>query len=191
MRYPRFGEPIVPRLLRELIVDWRGPAPYDGDADLAHLLRTDLGPDAWRRFSPEICHRLSLAVVDRVQTRLGGLSALVRETVLLPPEGVVRLALEPRTVNVLRRAMQRGQTAGAWTLGRYLSLNRFGARALVDLLAALEAQGGPSSSEDADRPLDAVALVGRLLATLAPRLPLAEGDATAILQAVAQAWRCR
>jgi hypothetical protein len=184
MRYPRFGEPIVPRLLRELIVDRRAPAPYDGDADLAHLLRTDLGPDAWRRFSPDICHRLSLAVVDRVQTRLGGLSELVRETVLPPPEVTVRLALEPRTVNVLRRSIQRGQTAGVWTLRRYLSLGRFGARALVDLLAALEAQRGPSP-EDADRPLDAVALVGRLLATLAPRLPLAESDATAILQAVA------
>jgi hypothetical protein len=185
MRYPRFGEPIVPRLLRELIVDRRAPAPYEGDAALAHLLRTDLGPDAWQRFSAEICHRLSLAVVDRVQTRLGSLSDLVCETVLPPPEVAVRLALEPRTVNVLRRAIHRGHAAGVWTLRRYLALSRFGARALVDLLAAVEGQCQPSAA-NADRPLDAVALVDRLLATLVPRLPVAESEATAILQAVAE-----
>jgi hypothetical protein len=181
-RYPRRGEPLVPRLLRELVVDRRAPAPYDGDADLVHLLRTDLGSDAWRRLPAETCHRLSLAVVDRVQTRVGGLSELVCETTLPPPEVTVRLTLESRTRNVLRRALQRGQTDGTWTLRRYLSLDRFGARALVDLLAALEAQGGllPGSTEP---PVDAIALVGRLLATLAPRLPLAEGEAAALLQA--------
>src|SRR4051812_47409944 len=152
MRYPRFGEPIVPRLLRELIVDRRAPAPYEGDAALAHLLRTDLGPHAWQRFSAEICHRLSLAVVDRVQTRLGSLSDLVCETVLPPPEVAVRLALEPRTVNVLRRAIHRGHAAGVWTLRRYLALSRFGARALVDLLAAVEGQCQPSAA-NADHPL--------------------------------------
>jgi hypothetical protein len=183
-RYPRRGEPIVPRLLRELVVDRRAPAPYDGDADLLHLLRTDLGSDAWRRLPSETCHRLSLAVVDRVQTRLGGLSELVCETVLPPPESAVRLTLESRTSNVLRRSIQRGQTDGTWTLRRYLSLDRFGARALVDLLAALEAQGGPLTPS-AEPAVDAVALVGRLLATLAPRLPLAEDDAAALLQAEA------
>src|SRR3954449_3054553 len=107
MRYPRFGEPIVPRLLRELIVDRRAPAPYEGDAALAPLLRTDLGPDAWQRFSAEICHRLSLAVVDRVQTRLGSLSDLVCETVLPPPEVGVRLAPRTRTANGAPRAVHR------------------------------------------------------------------------------------
>jgi len=138
MQYPRPGEPIVPRLLRSLVVERRPSSiPFDQDTDL--LAHDDLGADVWARLPPEICRRVSLLVVDRVQTRLGSLPDAIRDTRLPSPEAALALPLEHRTINTLRRAVGKGSAGQSWTVGRYIGIRRFGGRALVDLLAAFEA----------------------------------------------------
>jgi hypothetical protein len=50
-----------------------------------------------------------------------------------------RIPLEARTIRVLRRQVATQPHTGAWTVGRYLAIPQFGGRAVVDLLASLEA----------------------------------------------------
>ena len=52
MNYPRHGEPIVPHLLRPLVLE-RHPngLPSDRDSDL--IAHDELGADAWRRLPVE------------------------------------------------------------------------------------------------------------------------------------------
>jgi hypothetical protein len=179
MRYPRHGEPIVPRLLRPLVIERRLVALADPENEM--LTQLDLGPGAWSRLSAETCQRLAMLVVDRVQTRVGALPALTRSTLLPGPEAALALPIERRTANTLRRELRRGAD-GPWTLDRYLAIRRFGGRALVDLLAALEASGqlgleplapGPAAvgALPAERRLDAA------LAFVARQLPLSEEHA--------------
>src|SRR5262249_39519252 len=104
MNYPRPGEPIVPRLLRPLVIDRRpSPVPLDSDTEL--LARDELSASAWGRLMPETCRRVSLLVIDRVQTRLRSLPDAIRDTVLLPPEAALALPIERRTSNTLRRTI--------------------------------------------------------------------------------------
>ena len=145
MRYPRHGEPIVPRLLRPLVIERRPSSHSDGDNEL--LSRFDLGPEAWSLLPAETCRRLSMLVVDRVQTRVEALPEQALKMPLPDPDEALKLPIEGRTANTLRRECRRG-AAGPWTVERYLGLRRFGGRALVDLLAAMEAAGvaAPGSS---------------------------------------------
>jgi hypothetical protein len=179
MRYPRHGEPIVPRLLRPLVID-RRPGPLT-DPDLELLARFDLGPESWSHLPAETCQRLSMLVVDRVQTRVDSLPEQARKIRLPEPEAALKLPLERRTANTLRREARRG-APGPWTVERYLGLRRFGGRALVDLLAAIEASGAmvpqpseptPAAAGDliSERALDAS------LALVAKHLPLSEAQA--------------
>jgi hypothetical protein len=173
MRYPRHGEPIVPRLLRALVIDRRPGSLTDPDLEL--LSRFDLGPEAWSLLSAEVCQRVSMLVVDRVQTRVDALPEQTRKIRLPDPEAALKLPIERRTANTLRREARRG-AGGPWTVGRYLGLRRFGGRALVDLLAAIESSGAaalepiepaiPAADGEmmSERALDAsLALVGRHL----------------------------
>ena len=52
MHYPRPGEPIVPRLLRPLVLE-RYPGSFATDPDSLLLARDELGADAWQRLPPE------------------------------------------------------------------------------------------------------------------------------------------
>ncbi len=131
--YPRAGEPIVPRLLREVVLDRHAPA------DLAEI--AERGAEVWLRYSTEACRRMAVLVVDRVQTRLEGLPDRLLRTPLPDPATMLSWRLERRTANTLRRALAAG-AEGSWTLGRYVGLPRFGGRAVVDLLAAVEAHTG-------------------------------------------------
>src|SRR5690349_931775 len=130
MNYPRPGEPIVPRLLRPLVLE-RHPTglPLDPDGEL--IAHDDLGADAWKRLPPEVCRRVSLLVVDRVQTRLRALPGQIRDTLLPAPDAALALPLERRTINTLGRAVGTGPDGEPWTVGRYLAIRRFGGRALV------------------------------------------------------------
>lgn len=172
--YPRAGEPIVPRLLRDLVLDRRDPDLLDGD----------LGATAWSRLPPETCRRLAMTVVDRTQTRLGGLPRSVLDVGLPEPAVMLGYTIEQRTANTLRRAVQRGDSGGVWTLQRYLSLPRFGGRAVVDLLAAVEVNGGRTvRARDlvSDRRLDA------MLERLESRLPVALAKARSEIESVDEA----
>jgi len=139
-RYPRPGEPILPRLLRPLVID-RRPAAFL-DADSALLARSALGPEAWTLLPPETCRRLSQLVVDRVQTRVAALPDVVLTSPLPEPRLALALPLERRTINTIRRALGDRSSVGPWTVERYRGLDRFGGRALVDLVAAVEGRAG-------------------------------------------------
>ncbi|HMF42807.1 MAG TPA: hypothetical protein VKQ32_19180 [Polyangia bacterium] len=173
MNYPRRGEPIVPRLLRPLVVD-RRPSPFAIDPDSELLIRDELGAGAWERLAPEVCWRVSMLVIDRVQTRLRSLPAAIRDTPMPAPHVALGLPIERRTSDTLRRALAGRLDGERWTVGRYVKIRRFGGRALVDLLAALEANpetlvsstGHPGSA--ADRALN------ESLLAIARQLPVAE-----------------
>jgi hypothetical protein len=137
--FPRPGEPIVPAALQRIVFD-RHPSSDTGAAHLLTVARA--GVAAWRRFSPEICRRVGAAVVDRVQSRLQQLPEATLGLPLPGPATALAFRLERRTVNTLRRALSAGAD-GPWTLERYLGVPRFGGRAVVDLLAAVEANEGP------------------------------------------------
>jgi len=175
-RYPWRGEPIVPRLLRGLVLERRAPSPRT-DADSELLARVDLGVEVWKRLSPQTCRRLSLIVVDRVRTSLPSLPAVLRSALLPSPTLALGLPLERRTRNALRRGLRRPAASEAWTLERYLAIPRFGARALLDLLACLEAhESGMSAAERAlvfPASTDHANL-GRAIVAIARKVPASE-----------------
>jgi hypothetical protein len=181
--YPRPGEPIVPHLLRPLVLD-RRPAPRTAEGELLALV--ELGPRAWGRLPALTCQRLGLLVIDRVQTRLGTLPAFARRAPLPDPRTALTLPLERRTANTLRRELAEHDRdpPGPWTVERYLAIRRFGGRALVDLLAAVEARGGmvsrelaPGASPPSDVPTEQA--LHDLLVRVTRQLPLSEADAQA------------
>ena len=185
--YPRRGEPIVPHLLKPLVIE-RRPVSH-GDQDTEMLARLDLGPEAWTRLPAETCRRLSMLVVDRVQTRVRALPGLTRNHPMPHPRIALTLPIEDRTANTIRREMPNAGT-GPWTVERYLGLRRFGGRALVDLLAAMEARAGAGVELPETAPVSGVAgdvpserALDRVLSAIARRLPISEAQASAELVA--------
>jgi hypothetical protein len=186
-KYPRKGEPLVPKLLRPLVLE-RRPAAFRADADSDMLAYVDLGPAVWGRLPPETCERLALLVVDRVQTRLRSLPELARTAPLPDPGTAVTLPLERRTLNTLRRVVvTRGSVAAEpdapWNIDRYLTIPRFGGRALVDLLSAIESRGLVAPPPPPGRAASATAATGAIaserslddvLLAVAHRLPISE-----------------
>jgi hypothetical protein len=138
--YPRPGEPIVPRLLQEVVFD-RHPSSDPGASDLYRVAQA--GVRAWKVFPAELCRRVAMTVVDRAQSRLPQLPQSLLSTPLPDPGTALSYSLERRTINTLERTVRSGELDGRWTLGRYLSLPRLGGRAVVDLLSAVEAHEGP------------------------------------------------
>jgi len=167
-RFPRPGEPIVPRLLREVILGGH-PTSVAAGAESDLLISRNFGAEAWKNLPPDKCLRLGMAVVDRVQTRLQGLPAHVLDAPLPDPATALTFRLERRTANTLRRAIDDGAD-GPWTLKRYLHLPRFGGRAVVDLLAAAEAHGGGANA----REIVAERISDRALTIIARQLPISE-----------------
>ena len=110
-----------------------------------------------------------MAVVDRVQTRLQGLPAHILDASLPDPATALTFRVERRTANTLRRAIKDG-AEGPWTLKRYLKVPRFGGRAVVDLLAAAEANGGGVNA----REIVAERIYDRALTIVARQLPISE-----------------
>jgi hypothetical protein len=185
MRYPRRGEAIVPKLLRPLVLDYRPVPRPDRDGEM--LSQLDLGPGAWTRLSAATCERLSMLVVDRIQTRVHMLPEIARNHRLPDPRVALSLPIERRTANTLRRAL-RGAPPGHWTVDRYLQLRRFGGRALVDLLAAVEAHEGavaetlePESNDIPHGALTSARAFDEALRLVSRRLPASEAQARAEL----------
>jgi hypothetical protein len=187
MRYPRVGEAIVPRLLRPLVIELRPAALRDQDND--RLSRLDLGPHAWQRMPADECQRLAMVVVDRIQTRVHALPAITRNHLLPDPRTALGLPIERRTANTIRRGMHGTDAGGPWTVGRYLALPRFGGRALVDLLAAVEGQREIVAKLEAMRPevfsasgdFASEQALDAALSLIAQRLPISEAQAIADL----------
>jgi hypothetical protein len=142
-------------------------APTGAEGEL--LNSRHLGPEAWKSFPPDKCLRMGMAVVDRVQTRLQGLPGHLLDAPLPDPATALTFRIERRTANTLRRAIEDG-AQGPWTLKRYLNLPRFGGRAVVDLLAAAEANGGGANA----REIVAERISDRALTIIARHLPISE-----------------
>ncbi|HEX3905966.1 MAG TPA: hypothetical protein VH853_24300 [Polyangia bacterium] len=145
------------------------PTSLGGGSDGDLLNSRNFGAAAWKNLPPDQCLRLGMAVVDRVQTRLQGLPAHVLDAPLPDPTTALTFRLERRTANTLRRAISDG-AAGPWTLKRYLKVPRFGGRAVVDLLAAAEANGGGANA----REIVAERISDRALTIIARHLPISE-----------------
>ena len=158
----------MPRLLREVILSGH-PTSVIARAEGDLLTSRNFGTEAWKNLPPDQCLRLAMAVVDRVQTRLQGLPAHVLEAPLPDPATALTFRIERRTANTLRRAIDEG-AEGPWTLTRYLNLPRFGGRAVVDLLAAVEANGGGANA----REIVAERISDRALTIIARHLPISE-----------------
>jgi hypothetical protein len=127
-------------LLQEVVFD-RHPSNDPGASNLYRVAQAGLR--AWKIFPAELCRRVAMTVIDRAQSRLQQLPKSVLSTPLPDPGTALSYSLERRTINTLERTVMSDEIGGPWTLGRYVSLPRFGGRAVVDLLSAVEAHEGP------------------------------------------------
>ena len=133
--YPRQGEAILPRALARLV-------KASTDAGARTLAGRDLGAlgaGAWNDLGGDESRHLGMLVVEQVA---GALRRRPRGVLRLampdPAAAMQQLRLEPRTERVLLRWIAAAPGEGRWTVARYLSIPGFGARALVDVMAALE-----------------------------------------------------
>jgi hypothetical protein len=173
-RYPRRGERIAPRTLREFLLD---PIPkrllvraegWEGrDPRLCALDET-----AWEHFPEDALVELSRLVIDHVAAHHVR-KVFQQRHFPRPPDGLrlEDLRLESRTRRCLLREgyEEDPQRLGDRTIGEILSLQAFGPRCLVDLLSALEswgarAAGGRAAAASLDQSLTEAA---RRLAALA------------------------
>jgi hypothetical protein len=115
--YPRPHGVLVPRALEEICT--RPLIPIKD----RKALRKDVGRD----------------VVTQTSRALRSLGRELLELPMLHPSVALRsLALENRTRNVIDRLLPLIAREPHWTVGRYLGIPSFGARCLVDMLAACE-----------------------------------------------------
>jgi hypothetical protein len=139
-RYPRRGQPLAPRRLKSIL-----NRPISGVRKRQRFKNlNDLDATAWRVYSPEECVRLGEQIVDATREAIArGLPNRISERRLgLLPRGITLedLELDVRTVNGLNRA-KLSPSSPQWrdmTVARLLDRRGFGARALVDLLTAVE-----------------------------------------------------
>jgi hypothetical protein len=131
-RYPRPGQPIVPRLIHKLLQD-EGVNGFDG-----------LGSAAWRRLGKGECRRQAQRLLVQMDllgqpffSKFASLPLSQRDAVVPLDE----LQLEQRTFNCLRHARLQYVTTGpnGLTIGDLLRLRGFGVKCLLDLAASLEA----------------------------------------------------
>ncbi len=111
--YPRPGEPIVPRLLLELVFD--RPARDAGSADLYRVAQA--GANAWKIFPAEVCRDVGMKVVDRVQSRLQRLSKPCLATTLPDPNTALRFRREAATTPTIvpvAKAQSPPEAIGNW-----------------------------------------------------------------------------
>ena len=156
--YPRPSGVLIPRLLAR-VCGAQLPAASDG-------------------------RPLGRAIVLRVSRTLRALPEDLLSLELPHPNVVLRsLPIEDRTRGVIERLLPILAKEPRWTVGRYLRIPKFGARCLVDLLAACEESGRPPKVPAAllaFTPVQRARLddVRRLLAHM---LPIAEEDVARLL----------
>ncbi len=139
-RYPRPGDRLAPKTLREILA---GPSPAEllQDTPLEGKLLCDLDEKVWEFVTPQVAGRLAKAIVARVSA--SGYKRVIRRRHLPKPPRFSRLEdlrLENRTCNCLRREGfgKRLEDLGKRTVGEMLSIKGFGAKCLIDLLSSLE-----------------------------------------------------
>lgn len=126
--YPRAGEPVVPQVL----------LPHLDDRTLSAAARR---PELWQGKPASARQALAKRLVLKVEALLPERAAPAwAAQILLPnPAALVRsVPLESRTYTLLRRHLGGLELDGDWTLHQYLDIKGFGARALVDVLCAVQ-----------------------------------------------------
>jgi hypothetical protein len=148
-RYPRPGEPIAPRTLREFLLE-PIPSRFVPDAPPDELKLCDLDETAWQRFSPAGLAELARMVIDCVAAQHAR-KAFQHRQFPRPPKGtrLDELHLENRTRRCLvRKGFEDDpERLGDHTLGQVMAMRAFGPRCLVDLLSALESAWARSGVE--------------------------------------------
>lgn len=140
--YPRPGQPIAPKSLRE-ILGYPVLASLVRRGVPADVLLCDLDATAWDRWDRETCHLLGVAVTTRVQGMARPLPELLLKRPLpqIPRDlELADLGLEARTYNALKRAgfADQAMRLNDATIGDILAIRGCGPKCLVDLLTALE-----------------------------------------------------
>jgi hypothetical protein len=130
--YPRSPGVLIPRPLLEICGE--GDGPRAGEA----------APTSSSRPPGERRKQLGRDVVQTVARALRHFPAEILGLELPHPSAVLRwLPIEDRTRNALDRLLPLIEKEPRWTVARYLEIPKFGARCLVDLLAAREEVDGP------------------------------------------------
>jgi hypothetical protein len=140
-RYPRTNEPLLPAALRPFLAG----RILDG-APQEELRSADLTALAWQRHDPAVCRRLAAQICEALRFVLSDGSSQpppwTRQILLPDPDHLLRTRqLDVRTFTLLSRRVSEITFVGAWTAHRYLGIKGFGARLLLDVLSAVEAQG--------------------------------------------------
>ena len=114
-----------------------------------------LGPEVWQGKSPETCRMLATLAVKTLARSIHAMPApLIAHPLPDPTTLVATASIERRTHDLLARHLAAARGASnhrAWTIERYLGVTGFGARALLDVLSAVEAaplekhQGGAAT----------------------------------------------
>lgn len=139
-RYPRPGERIAPKTLRDFLM---APLPkqFWKDENDADLWLCDLDETAWDNYSADEIQELSRVIVERM-TVYHVRRTFKRRHLPRPPRGIrlEDLCLENRTRRCLAKAGFEDKlgTLADHTLSQIMAIQAFGPRCLVDLLAALE-----------------------------------------------------
>lgn len=136
-RYPRVGQRLAPKTLSPLL-----NIPIKGRKMFTMRLK-DLDASAWERFPKETCLKLAEAIV--AQTKASSAGARVgAATVPVPRTGnrPLRIQIERRTYNCLNDlgVLRDPARLSQMSITDLVAKPGFGARCLVDLLAALESQ---------------------------------------------------
>lgn len=131
-RYPRPGQPIAPKPLRELLM-------AEHATRFAHLDST-----VWDRMGEDACRKLAGQLLTELVGRGPRFCALLAHHRLESRYGAIAvedLELQPRTLNCLRRAGISEFPSGrhGLTVGQILQLRGFGVRSLIDLMSSVEA----------------------------------------------------
>ena len=138
--YPRIGQRIAPRMLREILSEPIPPDLVRGTA-AEGLQLADLDEQTWETLPHDLISKLADIVVSRVN--VSGDSRKVKK-IAIPklPKGVrlENIRLENRTHNCLNRAgfAKHPENLSEQTIGQLMKIKAFGAKCLVDLLCSIE-----------------------------------------------------
>ncbi|HHI79880.1 MAG TPA: hypothetical protein ENK02_07845 [Planctomycetes bacterium] len=145
--YPREGDPLAPKMLREIFQNKALPEGLDlgQAAEGEPLFKTfaDLDQRVWEHLSKETCEELAAMVAKRIQSRFSTLPKVIRNRRLpkIPEEiHLHHLPLTNRTFLSLERELQSGSLAplSGKTISELLQFRAFGGKCLLDFLSVLQ-----------------------------------------------------
>lgn len=154
--FPRPGQPIVARVIAPFLDRlWSGPGWAAAPATA-----TALGPEVWRRQRPETCRKLATLAVKTLAKSIHAIpAALIAQPLPAPTTLLAGALVERRTHDLLARhlsTVREESDRRAWTIARYLEVTGFGARALLDVLSAIES-APPESHQAGAAPMVSLA----------------------------------